>query len=147
MKKRTSNLNQNPSSTAFLRPRTWIRYGIAILLGGALACPVAHAAKDECTDPQSQLVMNQCAARDYAREDARLNRNYAVLMAKLESERRSKLREAEQAWLNFRDLQCDFDSDQYAGGTMYSLVRSSCLTQMTKQRNKDLKAMLEDTER
>jgi len=101
-------------------------------------------ASENCKNPQSQLAMNTCAAKDYEREDSRLNKTYKELVAKLEKDRREKVKEIQIAWIKYRDLQCDFDSAGYEGGTMYSLVRSSCLSQMTKQRTKDLKAMLEE---
>ena len=90
------------------------------------------------------MAMNVCAAKDYEREDARLNKTYKELMNKLEPDRREKLKALETAWLKFRDLQCNFDSAPNEGGSIYPLVHSSCLTQMTKVRNKDLKAMLEE---
>ena len=101
-------------------------------------------AAENCKNPQSQLAMNTCAAKDYERDDASLNKTYKDLVAKLEKDRREKVKEIQIAWIKYRDLQCDFDSASYEGGTMYSLVRSSCLSQMTKQRTKDLKAMLEE---
>lgn len=113
------------------------------LVAASSLCTSVFAA-DNCKNPQSQLAMNTCAAKDYEREDARLNQNYRELVAKLDAERKSQLKEVQLAWIKFRDLQCEYDSAQYQGGTIYSLVHSSCLLQMTKQRNKDLKAMLED---
>ena len=101
-------------------------------------------AAENCKNPQSQLAMNSCAAKDYEREAVRLNKTYKELVAKLEKYRREKVKEIQIAWIKYRDLQCDFDSAAYEGGMMYSLVRSSCLSQMTKQRTKDLKAMLEE---
>lgn len=115
---------------------------IGLIVASSL-CTSALAAED-CKNPQSQLALNTCAARDYEREDARLNRNYRELVAKLDAERKSQLKEVQLAWIKFRDLQCEYDSTQYQGGTIYSLVHSACLLQMTKQRNKDLKAMIED---
>lgn len=102
-------------------------------------------AAENCKNPQSQLAMNTCAAKDYERDDARLNKTYKELVGKLEKDRRDKVKEVQIAWIKYRDLQCDFDSAGYEGGTMYSLVRSSCLSRMTKERTKDLKAMLEET--
>jgi len=101
-------------------------------------------ANEDCKNPQSQLAMNTCAAKDYEREDARLNQNYKELVAKLDAERKSQLKGVQLAWIKFRDLQCEYDSAQYQGGTIYSLVHSTCLLQMTKQRNKDLKVMIKD---
>lgn len=102
------------------------------------------AVAQNCNNPETQLAMNMCAGKEFDREDARLNRNYRDLMGKLEPARREKMRELQRVWISFRDLQCEFQSVQYEGGSMYSLVRSSCLTGLTKQRNKDLKDLLEE---
>lgn len=117
---------------------------IGLTMAGAFLLAASAIAAENCKDPQSQLAMNACAGKEYEREDARLNKTYKELTAKLEKDRREKLKEIQLAWIKYRDLQCDFDSSAYEGGTMYSLVRSSCLSQMTKQRNKDLKALLEE---
>lgn len=101
-------------------------------------------AAENCKNPQNQYALNICAAQDYEREDTRLNKNYKDLVAKLDTEQKIKLKEVQLAWIRFRDLQCEYDSAQYQGGSIYSLIHSSCLWQMTKQRNKDLKAMLEE---
>jgi uncharacterized protein YecT (DUF1311 family) len=105
------------------------------------------AAAQNCKNPDTQMAMNVCAARDYEREDRRLNQTYRDLIAKLEQGKREKLREVQRAWLSYRDLNCDFQSDDYQGGTIYSLIQSSCLADMTKQRTKDLKALLEEAAR
>lgn len=112
-----------------------------LVLGTASA---SYASAQNCKNPETQLAMNTCAAKDFEREDARLNKNYRELQAKLEADRRTGLREVQVAWLKFRDLQCDFQAAQYEGGTMQPLVRSACLTDMTKQRNKDLKYLLDE---
>lgn len=106
-------------------------------------CNSALAA-DNCKDPQSQLAMNTCAAKEYEREDSKLNQLYKELVNKVDADKKSKLKEVQSAWIKYRDLQCDYDSSAYQGGTIYSLVLSTCLTQTTRQRNKDLKAMLEE---
>ena len=106
-------------------------------------CGAVQAA-DNCKDPVSQTDMNICASKDYAREDALLNANYKKLVAKLDASRKAQLKEVQTAWLKFRDLQCAFDSAPSKGGSMYGMVASICMAQLTQQRNKDLKTMLED---
>jgi uncharacterized protein YecT (DUF1311 family) len=117
---------------------------IGLTVVGASMLAASVFAAENCKNPQSQLAMNICASKDYEREDTRLNKTYKELVAKLEQDHREKLKEIQLAWIKYRDLQCDFDSSMYEGGSMYPMVRSSCLSQMTKQRNKDLKAMLEE---
>lgn len=116
--------------------------GLTMVVASMLAA--SSFAAENCKNPQTQLAMNVCAGKDYENEDARLNKTYKELVGKLDKDRREKLKEIQLVWIKYRDLQCDFDSSTYEGGTIYSLVRSSCLSQMTKQRNKDLKVMLEE---
>lgn len=115
---------------------------LAVVLLAITNAPQASA--QNCKNPETQLAMNTCAAKDLDREDARLNKNYRELQAKLDADRRTALRDVQVAWLKFRDLQCDFQAAQYEGGSIYPMVRAACLTDMTKQRNKDLKYLLDE---
>lgn len=115
-----------------------------LLVTTSLVATSLPAVAQNCRNPETQMAMNICAARDYEREDARLNKNYRDLMAKLELARRDSLRETQRAWIAYRDLHCDFQAAPNEGGSIYSLVRSSCLADMTRQRNKDLKYLLEE---
>lgn len=110
---------------------------------GLMVTGVASAA-DDCKNPQTQMAMNVCSAQDYEREDSKLNKNYKALIAKLETKDKEKLKNIQLAWIKFRDLQCDYEASRYEGGSIMPLISSSCLFQMTKQRNKDLKSMLDD---
>ena len=112
-----------------------------------MICASAVSAAENCKNPKSQLDMNSCAGLEFKREDASLNKNYQLLMAKTTAESRPKLKEVQLAWLKFRDLSCEYASASYTGGSMYALVNQSCLSGLTKQRNKDLRAMLDDAGR
>lgn len=125
-------------------------YSVRFVAAAAVAvaaCVPSLAAAQNCKEPVTTMEMKQCASRDLNREDARLNKSYRDLLAKLEPARREKLREVQRVWLTFRDLNCEFQSAEYEGGTIYTLVQMGCVIEMTKQRNKDLKAMLEDSDR
>jgi uncharacterized protein YecT (DUF1311 family) len=125
----------------------FIRGALSAALAALALFYPSFAAAQSCKNPETQMAMNACAARDYDREDTRLNKTYRDLLAKLEPAKRDKLREVQRVWLSFRDLSCDFQSTDYQGGTIYSLVQSSCLADMTKQRTKDLNALLEEAGR
>jgi uncharacterized protein YecT (DUF1311 family) len=112
-----------------------------------VTCAAAVSAAENCKNPKSQLAMNTCAGLDFKREDASLNKNYQLLMAKTTPESQPKLKEVQLAWLKFRDLSCEYASASYITGSMYTLVNQSCLSGLTKQRNKDLRAMLDDAGR
>ncbi|MBL0423104.1 DUF1311 domain-containing protein [Ramlibacter sp. AW1] len=118
----------------------------ALLAVLAVACP-ATAAAQNCRHAMTQGEMNECAAQDHAREDARLNDTYRDLASKLKPAQRDKLRSVQRVWLSYRDMNCDFRSAAYQGGTIYPLVRSMCLAEMTSQRTEDLKARLEEADR
>lgn len=123
------------------------RYALSAALAALAFLYPAFAAAQNCKNPDTQIAMNVCAARDFEREDKRLNQTYRDLLAKLEPAKREKLREVQRTWLSYRDLNCDFQSADYEGGSIYSLVQSSCLGEMTKQRTKDLKLMVEEAGR
>lgn len=118
-------------------------FSLSLLVASALAG--SAFASENCKDPQSQSAINTCAKNVYVHEDAQLNMAYRQLVAKLEENHREKLKEIQLAWIKYRDLHCDFYSASYMVGTMYPVVRYSCLSQMTKQRTADLKSMLEDS--
>ncbi|RSZ55758.1 DUF1311 domain-containing protein [Massilia atriviolacea] len=102
------------------------------------------AAADDCKDPMTQYDMNRCSAKDAGREDALLNKNYKELMGKVDAQEKAQIKTVQLAWIKFRDLQCNYESDRYEGGSMQPLVHSSCLYGMTKQRNKELTAMIKE---
>lgn len=110
----------------------------------ALLAVASSAFALNCKDAQTQAEMNHCSSKDYEREDARLNKTYEAVMSQLDASRQAKLKDVQRSWLKFRDLQCDYSAAQYDGGSMRPLIFSSCLLGLTKQRNKDLKDMLEE---
>ena len=57
------------------------------------------------------------------------------------------LKQAERAWLSYRDLQCRAAGQQYEGGSMRSMIQSQCLTTLTEHRIADLKSIYEDGDR
>jgi uncharacterized protein YecT (DUF1311 family) len=103
----------------------------------------SHAA-DNCNNLKIQIEMNACAAKQYQREDVRLNKYYKDLVGKLGPSEKERLKAAQRAWIKFRDLQCEFEESRYEGGSIQPLVRSICLAQVTKQRNEDLRRMIQD---
>lgn len=91
--------------------------------------------------------MNQCAASGYQAADAELNRVYQQLRRQLDPASQNKLMVAEQKWIEFRDANCAFESDRYAGGSIQPLIHSSCMQQMTQERTAQLQRQLQDLQR
>lgn len=99
---------------------------------------------DPCANPQTQYEINQCAGRDYRAADALLNQTYKRLMAVLDDEEKAQLKEAQTAWLKYRDSNCEFEGDQYKGGSMRPAVYASCLATMTTKRTTELKTQIKE---
>jgi uncharacterized protein YecT (DUF1311 family) len=97
-----------------------------------------------CADPQTQTEMTQCAAEAYKAADAVLNQVYKQLVAKLETEEKAQLKEAQTAWLKYRDTNGDFVADQYKGGTMRPMIYANCLEDVTSKRTAELRTQIED---
>ena len=116
-----------------------------------------------CKDPIAQQEMNWCAGRDYAAADVELNAQWAITRAKMkqndadfaangrgEYDIRSgyfeSLLEAQRGWLRYRDAHCRVDGYSARGGSMEPMLVSFCMTNLTRQRTEELKALIE-TER
>jgi uncharacterized protein YecT (DUF1311 family) len=97
-----------------------------------------------CDSANNQAEMNICAEKEYKAADAALNKVYGQLMSKLEDDHKAKLKEAELAWIKFRDVNCEFQAFPNIGGTIYPLVYNGCLASMTNDRTKELRAALEE---
>lgn len=87
--------------------------------------------------------MNICAMQDYTKADAELNAAYRKLVATLDKDQFGRLKTAQRAWITFRDAQCRYEAGVYEGGTIAPLVHSSCLTNLTELRTKDLNTLLD----
>jgi uncharacterized protein YecT (DUF1311 family) len=108
----------------------------------------ARAREYGCPDAQTQLAMNMCAGLDFERADAELNRVYRQSIAGAQQSDReldrtndrrpsneSILREAQRAWVAFRDAQCTDEANAEArGGSMEPMVHGQCLARMTRER-------------
>lgn len=99
--------------------------------------------KIDCEGAQTQFEMTQCAHREFVKADAELNKFYNRFAAKLDEEKRAQLKEAELAWIKYRDATCDFEGAFYKGGTMRPMIQYACLARVTNDRTADLKLQLE----
>jgi uncharacterized protein YecT (DUF1311 family) len=101
------------------------------------------ASASPCAD-QTQRGLDACAgvARDKA--DAALNGVYKEIVARLadDAAETKRLIEAEKAWIAFRDAECTFANSSNAGGSIYPMVYSGCLSRLTKARTKELAGYL-----
>ena len=123
-----------------------------LLIGsGAATAAFAQDKKVNCTDPQTQMEMTQCAGEDYDKADKDLNVEYQKLR-KLLGERDKVADEngkgavdalvaAQRAWVAYRDANCNLAGFQARGGSMEPQLVASCLAQMSRDRTQELKTL------
>lgn len=110
----------------------------AVLMALGIGC---SAQAQDCGGAQAtQASMNQCAGRELADLDTRLNQHYKAQMAWLQSpEKKQALKDAQVKWIAFRDADCRYEAGKAEdGGSIWPLVQSSCLIKHTKVRVKQL---------
>jgi uncharacterized protein YecT (DUF1311 family) len=108
----------------------------------------AQAREYHCDAPVAQMDMNFCADLDFQRADAELNRVYREEIAGAHQADReidrsfdrrptaeAVLREAQRAWVIFRDAQCIYEAyGEARGGSMEPMVDSGCRARLTRER-------------
>src|ERR1041384_7648352 len=117
------------------------------LLLSVATCPGEQQKKDPCADAQSQAEMNMCWGKEYKAADAKLNKTYQDLMSKLDESEKVQLKNAQLAWLKYRDANCEFVADQYKGGTMRPMIAAICLADVTDNRTKELTAQMKERDK
>ena len=120
---------------------------IAVVLmsvGGAIA-----QQKIDCGYPLTQSEMTYCAEQGWHEADADLNAAYKDAMAKmreldsyLDASLRGAadaLKEAQRAWIPYRDKACKAYGFQGRGGSIEPMLIYGCLATMTRARAEELK--------
>lgn len=121
----------------------------------ALALLAAQEPEWNCADPQTQVEMNACAAIDFERADAELNAEYRRAIAHARASDRevtsrpegddrpgdeATLRQAQRAWVAFRDAHCRLEGYEARGGSMEPMLYSICSAALTRARIAQLRA-------
>ena len=119
----------------------------SLLLALFLTAPViAQTRKDPCKG-ETTYEMKECSAKKYKQADDELNKLYHLLMSKLTDDgHKTSLKTAQQAWLKYRDTNCDFESYLNRGGSIYSVIVTECMTSMTTSRTKEMKEQIKELE-
>ena len=120
-------------------------------LGLLILLPQSLVAQDDalnCSDPQTQTDMNICAGRAFEAADKALNAAYKNAMAEMKQTdanlppelkgAEKALREGQRAWITYRDKACETYGFLARGGSMESMLVSSCLADVTRARTKEL---------
>jgi uncharacterized protein YecT (DUF1311 family) len=108
-----------------------------------LATP-ATAQDVDCANAMSQSDMNACAYQDWEIQDADLNAAYVAAMdllqlwdANLPEDEKGgvkAMREAQRAWITFRDKACEAEGYAMKGGSAEPLLVYGCMARLTEAR-------------
>ena len=95
-------------------------------------------------DPSTQ-GMNRCLGQAYEKWDAELNRAYRELSARLAEGLRPSLREAQRAWVAFRDGELAWLAKFYGGldGSMYRSMLAADRVELVRKRVLELNSSLD----
>ena len=115
---------------------------LIILRGSAIAAILASLLIPQ-VHAQTQAAMNAQARSEFLQAAAELNRTYEALLTKLpDAEGKEKLKKAQRAWLAFRDAEAAFAADKVRAGSMAPTLRYETITELTRQRIKQLETGL-----
>jgi uncharacterized protein YecT (DUF1311 family) len=56
------------------------------------------------------LMIMECQAKEWERQDKRLNLAYQKLLAKLPAQKKTELRGVQRAWITYAEAKCKWDS-------------------------------------
>jgi uncharacterized protein YecT (DUF1311 family) len=89
---------------------------------------------------QTQTEMTAAAGAKAASAERALNTQYRSTIEALSPGSKTKLRNAQRAWIVFRDAECGFESSGVEDGSAYPMVRAACMERMATERSRQLKA-------
>ena len=117
---------------------------LIVVIALSVSVPGQRQKPKPCEDAQTQADMNICWGNEYKKADAALNKTYQELAAKLDADEKMQLKTAENAWLKYRDTNCEFVADQYKGGSIRPMIAAICLADVTNNRATELKNQIKD---
>ncbi|PDT84617.1 lysozyme inhibitor LprI family protein [Sinorhizobium sp. BJ1] len=129
---------------------------IGLLLIVATSAFAQEQPEVDCQKAVTQMDLNICAGQEYGAADAELNKTYREAIAVMQETDRElgdidaayvgaveALKEAQRAWIGYRDGQCELAGFEARGGSMEPMLVSGCLAELTRKRTAELKELLE----
>lgn len=123
----------------------------ACLLALGAANP-SLAEEIDCETAMAQQELNACAEQDWQAADSALNDAYKRAMAEMKDMDANMpedlqgaadaLRDAQRAWIPYRDANCTLAGFPMRGGSAEPLLVYGCLARMTEDRTAELLDML-----
>jgi uncharacterized protein YecT (DUF1311 family) len=124
------------------------------MIAALLLLAAAPVTEKDCGD-LAQQPMNQCFGRVFERADAEMAAQYRIAAAAMKEADReldrsndrqpgyyATLLAAQRAWLTYRDRHCLGASFEARGGSLAPTLDSLCKIELTRDRTRQLKAMV-----
>jgi uncharacterized protein YecT (DUF1311 family) len=121
-----------------------------LLVFASLALP-SGAETLSCANASNQMDLTKCAFDDWKAADADLNAAYQQVMTRLKAQDAElsdsqkggpeALRDAQRAWITFRDKTCEAEGFAMRGGSAEPMVVGFCLGRLTRERTSHLAGM------
>ena len=101
----------------------------------------------DCAKAMTTLDINHCAKLELDEAERELNQAYQKLVKQLSqpdteyenfTELRQSLKEAQRAWIKFRELDCDTQFLLYGSGTIRTVAYLGCMRERAVQRTNEL---------
>jgi uncharacterized protein YecT (DUF1311 family) len=86
------------------------------------------------TSGQTNRELIDGAIEHFEAADKKMNAAYQKLLGILDADGKSSLRDAQRAWISWRDAQAEFDSHQFGDGKLRPLERWGSRAQSTEAR-------------
>lgn len=122
----------------------------AVLPTLILAVAPAHPAVADCSNPQNQAEISDCAYEAMQRADAALNATWKRVRATLRAQEADldidgwfdATLEGQRGWLAYRDGQCAAEGFEAYRGTMQGMLVAHCKARLTRQRIRELHELI-----
>jgi len=110
------------------------RLRLMVCLCISLAPISAWAQTNSSDETMTTQEMIEFETKEFVHIDDKLNQIYGNLRTELDKVGKLRLRDAQRAWIVFRDAECLRLSDFARDGTLAPLLMLSCKTQLTADR-------------
>lgn len=124
-----------------------VRYfaiGVFVLSLGLFVAPKNSAAND-CDILVSPREMLECYGQQFKNANRELDDLLQRLNKVLNAKEQKAVKEAQAAWVTYRDAHCRSISLPYSPGSITPAVRAACLAKLTRQRVKELSDDFQDS--
>ena len=108
-----------------------IKYGLLIAFG---VCTSTFVHAETCSNPQTQMKMNECADKDLEQDTKTINALYKNIRSRLDEADQLHLKNLQLKWIRAKDAACKNEAAEYEGGSIQAMIWSNCLSKQTKQR-------------